>query len=147
MCTIRHSTSFNYNAQLYLVLQFMTATLPVNCWFFQTTMGQTKALHKKAGNETPALMSVRLTLHMHAYKLSKTIPSAVERLLRSCCGGLCPVKMKFTLWAQICWLPSSDTPQRGSAIRSRVALSSLPVMGRRDNHWNSLRRDRERQNT
>lgn len=49
--------------------------------------------------------------------------------------------MAFTLWAQICWLPSSDTPQRGSDICLRVAPSSSPVTGSRDNHWKSLQRE------
>ena len=49
--------------------------------------------------------------------------------------------MAFTLWAQICWLPSSETPQRGSDICLRVAPSSSPVTGSRDNHWKSLQRE------
>ncbi|KAA8593964.1 hypothetical protein FQN60_004798 [Etheostoma spectabile] len=46
------------------------------------------------------------------------------------------------LEGKICWLLSSDTPQRGSAICLRVALSSSPVTGSRDNHWNSLQKEK-----
>ena len=66
-----------------------------------------------------------------------TIPCDAERLLRRC-GHLFPVKMALTLRAQTCWLPSSDTPQRGSDICLRVAPSSSPVMGSVDNHWKLL---------
>lgn len=51
--------------------------------------------------------------------------------------------MAFTLWAQICWLPSSDTPQRGSDICLRVAPSSSPVTGSLDNHWKLLQEEEE----
>lgn len=81
-------------------------------------------------------MSVRSHKHGVSYMNTHTIP--VDRFLRLCARPA--VKMVFTLWAQICWLPSSVTPQRGSAICLKVALSSSPVTGRRDNHWNSLQR-------
>lgn len=66
-----------------------------------------------------------------------------ERFLRRHGGPaaeLPAVKMMFTLWAHTCWLPLSDTPQRGSAICLRVALSNSPVTGRRDKRWNFLKR-------
>lgn len=72
------------------------------------------------------------------------VPCATERFLRLRGGpaaALLPVKMALTLRAQVCRLPSSDTPQRGSVICLSVAPSSSPVTGSRDNHWKPLQRE------
>lgn len=68
---------------------------------------------------------------------ARSVPLPAE-LLRRRCRPLLPVRIALTLWAQISWLPSSDTPQRGSDICLMVALSSWPVTGSRDSHWKSL---------
>lgn len=77
--------------------------------------------------------------HVSTWRV-QTLPCAAERLPR-CPRCPCPVKMAFTLWAQICRLPSSDTPQRGSDICLRVALSSSPVTGSLDSHWKLLQKE------
>lgn len=107
----------------------MEVPSPSNCWLHMTPSksGHSKPLHDITHNKWH-----------HSLQKKKRIPWAAERLARR----LFPVKMALTLWAQFSWLPSSDTPQRGSDIRLRVALSSSPVMGSLDNHWKLLQRDK-----
>lgn len=130
-------------------------TLPTNCCVFMASPQQdTQNLHLQENKSHQFLYTPKDVI-----KYSRTrfmcpltdaakgaVPWARERFLRlRLCppANLVPVKMAFTLWAQICWLPSSDTPHRGSDICLTVALSSSPVTGSRDSHWNSLQRERE----
>lgn len=77
--------------------------------------------------EPPAVLSWRL----------KLLCAAERRLLLLL---ILPLKTSRTLWSHSCWLPWSDTPQRGSDICLRVALSSRPVTGSLDRRWKLLLR-------